>query len=115
MKYPWQRLVSECFMARAEDLPHKINAAERAISSRLSQPDIPPLDERIALKGALRALRDLLPDEKRPAHLEVQPDPHRWECPHCGKLNSEDQTACTDCYEPQTRKEPPAENERKSA
>ena len=68
--YPWQQLIADAFNSPAAELPGKVNAAERAISARLLDPTISALDERIALKSALRALRNLLPDERRPSQFE---------------------------------------------
>lgn len=70
LRYPWQRLVFGAFMEpNAEKVPGKVNIAERAISLRLLDPSPCELDERIALREALLALRRLLPqtvqDEKR--------------------------------------------------
>lgn len=63
-KYPWQQLVSDAFMeSRSEYLPGRINAAEQAISARLLKAGPTELDERSALREALRALRALLPEK----------------------------------------------------
>jgi hypothetical protein len=64
VKYPWQQDVLDAFLElRPELLCSKINAAERAISARLCDPDPPDLDERIALHDALRSLRVLLDED----------------------------------------------------
>jgi hypothetical protein len=67
VKYPWQQDVLDAFLEfRREFLRLKINAAERAISARLCDPDPPDLDERIALRDALRSLRILLDEDSEP-------------------------------------------------
>ena len=67
-KYPWQQDVLDAFLEfRREFLCLKINAAERAISARLCDPDLPDLDERVALRDALRSLRTLLNENSGPA------------------------------------------------
>jgi hypothetical protein len=67
VRYPWQQNVLDAFMElRPEFLRSKINAAERAISARLCDPDPPDLDERIALRDALRSLRVLLDEDSGP-------------------------------------------------
>jgi hypothetical protein len=61
LKYSWQRLVFDAFMEpNAETVSSKINIAERAISARLVDSTPGTLDERIALREALLALRRLL-------------------------------------------------------
>lgn len=63
LKYPWQRSVVEAFTeAHAENLPGKINIAERAISTRLRDPSPCDVDERLALGESLLALHQLLLD-----------------------------------------------------
>jgi hypothetical protein len=59
IKYPWQQTVVDAFLALPDSLPAKINIAERAISARLTDPQQADLDERTALKDALRALQVL--------------------------------------------------------
>jgi hypothetical protein len=67
-KYPWQQDVLDAFLEfRPEFLSSKSNAAERAISARLCNSDPPDLDERVALRDALRSLRTLLNENSRPA------------------------------------------------
>ena len=60
IKYRWQRSVLDAFLALPESLPSKINTAERAISVRLMERVEPPVEERLALHDALRALRILI-------------------------------------------------------
>lgn len=65
VKYPWQRFVLDAFMEfRPDNLPAKINAAERAISARLCDPNLPDAEESTALHDALRSLRVLLPEAR---------------------------------------------------
>jgi len=65
VKYPWQQSVLDAFMeVRPESLPAKINAAERAISVRLCDPNPPDAEESTALHDALRSLRVLLPEAR---------------------------------------------------
>jgi hypothetical protein len=60
LKYLWQQAVLDAFLEpHAENVPRKINVAERAISVRLLESDPFELDERIALGEALLALRRL--------------------------------------------------------
>ena len=62
VKYPWQQFVLDALTElRPESLPAKINAAERAISARLCEPNHPDTEESTALRDALRSLRVLLP------------------------------------------------------
>jgi hypothetical protein len=69
LKYPWQQLVLDAFMEpHAENSLHKIDLAERAISTRLLDPAPCELDERLAVGESLLALRRLL------AHIA----PGRW-------------------------------------
>lgn len=61
-QYAWQRfLLDACNESRPEDLPRKVNEAERAISRRLL--DMAPMEgeESRALKEALETLRKLIP------------------------------------------------------
>lgn len=61
LKYPWQQLVVDAFMEpHPENLPGKINLAERAISMRLLDRSPFELEERLALGEALLALHHLL-------------------------------------------------------
>ena len=63
MKYPWQKCVVDAFTEpHPENLPGKINLAERAISTRLLDRTPCDLDERLALGESLLALRQLLRD-----------------------------------------------------
>lgn len=65
LKYSWQRAVFEAFESGPESLAGKINAAERAIATRLRDESDASLDEQLALKNALRSLNDLLPGGRR--------------------------------------------------
>jgi hypothetical protein len=67
IKYPWQQLVLDAFLATRDSLSMKINIAERAIAARLAERQQPDLTERIALDDALRALRVLLGETRQPA------------------------------------------------
>jgi hypothetical protein len=60
IKYAWQQSVIDAFVSNADELASKINLAERVISARLKDPDELDLNERIALKDALRALQVLI-------------------------------------------------------
>ncbi len=61
LKYSWQQLVLDAFMEpNPRTIPEKINVAERAISARLTHSEPCDLDEHIALREALLALRRLL-------------------------------------------------------
>jgi hypothetical protein len=62
IKYPWQQVLLEAFMEfNSKQLPSKIDAAQRAISARLSDVSPADLDERLALRDALRSLHVLFP------------------------------------------------------
>jgi len=62
LKYPWQKLVFDVFVEfDSENLPAKVQAAERALLDRLRDPTAKDRDERDALNDALRALRVLFP------------------------------------------------------
>ena len=64
LKYLWQQAVFEAFIElRPEYLPAQVKAAERAISARLSDPNLPDLEEQLALRDALRSLRVLFPQQ----------------------------------------------------
>jgi hypothetical protein len=65
IKYPWQQCVLDAFLALPDSLAAKINIAERVIAARLMDSQQADLDERIALKDALRALK-VLCEELRP-------------------------------------------------
>ena len=58
LKYPWQEVVVEAFLAPPSDLSIKIDEAERAISARVRESEI-DFAERMALDDALRMLRVL--------------------------------------------------------
>jgi hypothetical protein len=60
IEYPWQRAVLDAFLVPHDALPTKINAAQKAISARLIEPQQPDFIERIAIDDALRALKVLL-------------------------------------------------------
>lgn len=61
IKYPWQRPAFDAFLTRnLRDLPGKINIAERAIAARLRYSPAPEVDEHLALREMLLALRRLL-------------------------------------------------------
>lgn len=61
LQYPWERLVFDAFLEpNRQNLPRKMNIAERAISARLLDSAPSELDEHIALREALLALRRLL-------------------------------------------------------
>lgn len=60
LKYPWQQAVLDaCLEMRPRFLPGKINAAERAIAARLSDPQQLEPDELLALRDALHSLHSL--------------------------------------------------------
>jgi len=58
LKYAWQEVVVEAFLAPPSDLSIKINEAERTISARVRESEI-DFAERMALDDALRMLRVL--------------------------------------------------------
>jgi hypothetical protein len=62
--YPWQQTMLDAFTTFREELPSKINAAEKAIAARLIDKSQPDVHERIALNDALRALRVLVEETK---------------------------------------------------
>jgi len=64
-KYSWQQAVADAFQSPPENLPLKVNAAQRAISARLCKlcsKTPPDLNEQIAIREALQSLRSLLPE-----------------------------------------------------
>ena len=66
LRYPWQQLVSDVFTeTNREELPKRINIAERAISARLLDVTPSKPDERVALKEALAALHRLISETRR--------------------------------------------------
>jgi hypothetical protein len=65
IKYRWQQSVLDAFLAPRDSLATKVNMAEKVVAARLTDPQQPDLDERIALKDALRALQVLLAETKR--------------------------------------------------
>lgn len=61
LKYPWQQLVLDAFREpHPENVPLRINVAERAISQRLVDNQPFELAERLAIGEALLSLRRLL-------------------------------------------------------
>lgn len=62
LRYAWQQAVLDAFESSPDSLPLKVNAAQRAISARLTDPTPADLDERIAIREALLSLRALLPE-----------------------------------------------------
>lgn len=61
LRYPWQQLVLDAFREpHPENVPQRINVAERAISQRLVDPNPFELAERLAIGEALLSLRRLL-------------------------------------------------------
>jgi hypothetical protein len=72
LKYPWQQFVMDAFMELQPDsLPAKINAAERAISARLCEPNTPDIEESTALRDAPRSLRVLFPTAGETSGFEI--------------------------------------------
>ena len=66
IKYPWQQFVVDAFLEfKAEPLESKVATAERAISQRLRERPA-DLEEQLALRDALIALKTLTPP-KSPA------------------------------------------------
>jgi hypothetical protein len=68
IKYPWQQFVVEAFLEfHPKQLTGKLNIAERAISQRLaaSLGGALDLEEQLALRDALIALRVLMPPKAR--------------------------------------------------
>lgn len=62
MRYGWQQPVADAFAAPRDELPGKINAAEKVIARRLAD-EIEP-EELTALREALLALRHLISETK---------------------------------------------------
>ena len=58
LKYAWQEVVVDAFLAPPSDLSIKIDEAERTISARIRESEI-DFAERMALDDALRMLRVL--------------------------------------------------------
>ena len=74
VKFPWQQLVQLAFREpHPENVPLRINAAERALSERLVDPAPFEMDERLAIGEALLALRRLLA-QVRAGLEEQEPD-----------------------------------------
>jgi len=63
LKYPWQEVVVEAFLAPPSDLSIKIDEAERTISARIRESEI-DFAERMALDDALRMLRVLISEAR---------------------------------------------------
>ena len=70
LKYPWQAVIVEAFLAPPSDLSIKIDEAERAISARVRESEI-DFAERMALDDALRMLR-VLTSEARLQQVEYK-------------------------------------------
>jgi hypothetical protein len=66
LKYPWQAVIVDAFLASPSDLSIKINVAEQTIAARVKQSEI-DFSERIALDDALRMLRVLMSETKAQA------------------------------------------------
>ena len=65
-KYSWQEAVFDAFLeTRPDCLPGKINAAQRAISTRLCDSQPPDVEEHLALHAAFRSLRALQAQQRR--------------------------------------------------
>jgi hypothetical protein len=65
IKYPWQQFVVDAFLEfKPEPLRHKVSIAQRAISQRLRARPA-ELEEQLALRDALIALRTLIPVKAR--------------------------------------------------
>jgi hypothetical protein len=72
VKYPWQQLVLDALIElRPECIPLRVTAAERAISARLCEDGTPEIEERIALRDALRSLRVLFPMAGETSGFEI--------------------------------------------
>jgi hypothetical protein len=65
-KYPWQYAVIDAFKSPLDSLPGKIKVAEKAIAARLTDANHADIEEQLALKDALQALRDLLAGNRAP-------------------------------------------------
>ena len=63
LKYPWQAVIVDAFLASPSDLSIKIKVAEQTIAARGKQSEI-DFSERIALDDALRMLRVLMSETK---------------------------------------------------
>jgi hypothetical protein len=77
IKYPWQQAVVDAFLAAPEDLPAKISIAERGISAHLRESDDLELEERIALKDALRTLGVLISESSLASRSPENPEATR--------------------------------------
>jgi hypothetical protein len=79
VKYPWQRLVFDAFLgSNPRELPGRINIAERAIAARLCDSIPPEVDEHLALREALLALRRLLREMGTEGRDEAEEIAERW-------------------------------------
>jgi len=65
LTYLWQKFVLEAFMAPIDDIPLRINAAQKAISARLRDKRQPDAYEHIALRQALNSLQFLMAECRR--------------------------------------------------
>ena len=63
LKYPWQAVIVDAFLAPPADLSAKINVAEQTIAARVRESEI-DFSERMALDDALRMLRVLISEIK---------------------------------------------------
>jgi len=63
LKYPWQAVIVDAFLASPNDLSIKIDVAEGTISARVNESGI-DFAERMALDDALRMLRVLMTETK---------------------------------------------------
>lgn len=75
-KYAWQQAVWDAFQAAPENLPLKVNVAQRAISARLCDKTPTDIDEQIAIHEALHSLSALLPEPNPKHSSENQPEPN---------------------------------------
>ena len=68
IKYQWQQFVVDAFLEfRREHVQGRVDMAERAIGQRLSE--ALDLEEQLALRDALSALRVLIPQKAREEDL----------------------------------------------
>jgi len=76
LKFPWQRLVQLAFREPdLENVPLRINVAERALSERLCDPKPFEIDERLAVGEALLSLRRLLALVREANEFSGEEDP----------------------------------------
>ncbi len=64
LRYAWQQTVADALAAPGGSLPGKINVAERAILVRLTSANELDEEEHLALKEALRTLRQLIAETR---------------------------------------------------